>query len=131
MSFLAKFIIDGKDYNVLECTYAFHQPSDTTGKPTGRPLGGNITLKVESRGDTDLLHWMTSHSQTKEGFITFFKRDAMSRQLEIHFSKAFCIDYVEHFNALSETPMQIKVNISAQELKVGDVTFENLWGVES
>lgn len=97
MSFLAKFIIDGKDYNVLECVYSLKQPTDETGKPMGRPKGGQITLTVESEGNTDLFHWIKEPSLTKNGTVTFFKRDAMAQQLVLQFSKAFCVAFSERF----------------------------------
>jgi hypothetical protein len=131
MSFLAKFIIDGKDYNVLESVYALHQPTDEVGKPIGRPRGGKITLKLESDGNTDLFHWMKEPSVTKGGSIIFFKRDAMAKQMVIEFENAFCVDFMERFVADNNAPMITSIVISAQSIKVGSVDFKNLWGVES
>ena len=71
MSFLAKLTVDGKEYNVLHCTYNFEQPVDATGKPEARPLGGKITATIEADGSYDLLHWMASAEQIKDGTLTF------------------------------------------------------------
>jgi len=60
MSFLAKLVVDGQQYNVLHCTYFFEQPMDNTGKPSGKPLGGQIMVTLESQGKFDLFHWMKS-----------------------------------------------------------------------
>ncbi len=128
MSFLAKFFIDGKTYTVLECSYEMNQPVDETGRPISRPLGGQISLAVESDSDTELFHWMKEHEQTKDGTITFFKRDTMARQKMLQFSKGYCIHYKEQFIADDEAPMVINIIISAQQLKLGNVDFNNLWG---
>ncbi|MRX64899.1 type VI secretion system tube protein TssD [Maribacter luteus] len=128
MSFLAKMIIDGQDYNVLHCTYNFEQPMDSTGKPAGKPLGGQIMVTLESQGKYDLFHWMSSPDQTKDGTIIFFKRDAMSQLQRVEFSKAYCVSLEEEFDAIDDIPMQKRIVISAKTIKIGDMTFENRWG---
>ena len=89
MSFLAKLVIDGQEYNVLHCTYNFEQSMDSTGKPSGKPLGGQIMITLESQGKFDLFHWMASPDQTKDGSIIFYKRDAMSQLQRVEFTKAY------------------------------------------
>lgn len=130
MSFLAKLEIDGEEYNILDCSYSFEQNIDRNNKPSGTPRGGQISLVIESRGSTNFLQWMIEHKQTKDGVITFYKRDAMSRMLNLKFSKAFCIRFTEHFNAQSNTPMQIHLTISAKKMDIEGVVFENAWVVE-
>lgn len=131
MSFLAKLIIDGDQYNVLESVYSMHQPTDEIGKPIGRPKGGKISLTIESNGTTDLFHWMKESSEIKDGSIVFFKRNAMAQQMVLEFKKGFCVDYVERFIADTKDPMKISIVISAQSIKVGNIDFKNLWGVDS
>ncbi len=128
MSFLAKLYVDGAEYNVLSCTYNFEQPMDHTGKPAGKPVGGQIMVTLESQGRYDLFHWMAAPDQTKDGSIIFYKRDAMSRLQEVLFKKAYCVKLVENFDAVSTTPMQKRIVISAQTIQIGDMTFENRWG---
>ncbi len=129
MSFLAKFFIDGKTYNVLESAYALHQPTDEEGKPIGRPKGGKITLTIESDSDTELFHWMKAPEHAKDGAITFFKRDAMAQQKVLQFKNGFCVDYVERFIAETKDAMKTTITISAQSITIGDVDFNNLWGL--
>ncbi|CAZ94468.1 type VI secretion system tube protein TssD [Zobellia galactanivorans] len=128
MSFLAKLIIDGQDYNVLHCTYNFEQPMDSTGKPAGKPLGGQIMITLESQGKFDLFHWMSSSDQTKDGTIIFYKRDAMSQLQRVEFTKAYCVSLEEEFDAIDDVPMQKRIVISAQSIKIGDMVFQNRWG---
>ncbi len=128
MSFLAKLTIDGNEYNVLHCTYNFEQPMDTTGKPSGKPLGGQIMITIESQGKFDLFHWMASPDQTKDGSLVFYKRDAMSQLQKVDFTKAFCVSLEEEFDAVDDIPMQKRIVISAQTIQIGDMTFENTWG---
>ncbi|MBT9188750.1 type VI secretion system tube protein TssD [Zobellia russellii] len=128
MSFLAKLTVDGQIYNVLHCIYNFEQPMDGTGKPAGKPLGGQISVTIESQGKYDLFHWMKEPEQTKDGSIVFFKRDALSKLQEVKFSKAYCVSLEEEFDANDEMPMQKRIVISAKTITVGDMVFENSWG---
>jgi len=129
MSFKAELNIEGKSYTVLECDYSLDQPIDDTHKPIGRPKGGLITMAVESNDDTELFHWMQEPEHTKDGKIVFYKSDAVSIQKKLEFTKAYCVKYNEHFIAEGKTPMTITVTISAQTLKLGDVPYQNLWGL--
>ena len=127
MSFKVRLELDGKTYNVLACRYNFSQNVDPTGLPKGMPRGGEIFIRLESTGEPDLFKWMNSVSETKDGKIIYYRRDAMSKLQELVFKKAFCVNFVEDFNADSSDPLQIELVISAQQLIIGGVTFEKQW----
>ena len=129
MSFLAKLHIDGQTYNILRCNYTFDQPMDDTGKPSGKPRGGQISLTVESEGRQDLYHWMKEPDQTKDGSLIFYKRDALSQLQKVEFTKAFCVKLSESFDADGNKPMQKHLVISAQTIKIGEMEYENPWAV--
>jgi hypothetical protein len=127
MSFIAKLHLDGEEINVLHCGFRFTQATDTTGKPTARPQGGNINLLVESTGSTDLFDWMIKPTQQKNGKITFYRRDTMSKLKTLEFTDAVCVEYYETFDHNGDTPMQIQLTISAHEIKLNDSEFTNNW----
>ena len=128
MSFLAKLMVDGRQYNVLRCTYDFDQPTDATGKPAGKPQGGRIMATIEADGSYDLLHWMASPDQVKDGSLIYYKRDALSKLQEVLFKKAYCVKLTTHFEAAGPSPLQMRVIISAKNLQIGDMKFDNPWG---
>ena len=127
MSFLSNLQIDGKEYKVLESSYLLNQPIDRVGKPKGRPEGGKITVTIKSEGKTDLFQWMKESSLAKSGSLTFYKDNAMAILFELKFSNAFCINYTEHFLSTTTKPMTTTITISAQEIDLGGVKFDNLW----
>jgi hypothetical protein len=126
-SFKSTLDLEGENYAVLKCSYQFDKPVDTTTKPTGEVRGGRIKLTIESRGNTGLLDWIIAPEKEKDGLITFYKRDAMSRLLEIQFKKAHCIQFKEKFNAIDTNPMRIALTISARTLKFNHLEFHNDW----
>lgn len=127
MSFKAVLRIDGEELNVLDCQFSFSQHTDHNGKPSARPVGGQVSITIESDGSTDLFDWMISNSQTKSGSVIFFRRDAMSKKKELKFTDAYCVEYFEHFNASGEIPMQIKLVLSAREMQLGNSVYQNPW----
>ena len=127
MSFIAKLKIDGEEMNVLHCGFRFTQVTDATGKPTAIPQGGNINLVVESSGGTELFDWMISPTQTKNGTITFFRRDTNSKLKTLEFTDGHCVDYYETFDHVGDHPMQIQLTVSAREVKLNDSEFKNNW----
>lgn len=129
MSFLAKLELDGEEMNVLRCGFRFTQGIDVTGKPTSTPQGGTINIVVESTGNTNLFDWMISPTQTKNGTVTFFRRDTSSKLKTLEFTDGYCVDYYETYDHSGENPMQIQLVISALEVKLNDSDFKNNWPV--
>ena len=127
MSFLAKLEIDGETMNVLEFQCTIGQEIDKTGKPSADPSGGNLRMILESTKSTMLFDWMISNSQTKNGKITFFKRDAMSKMREFKFNEGYCVKYDEFFSSVSNTPMQIEVMISSKEIILNGSKLGRNW----
>jgi len=127
MSFLAKLNIDDDQMNVLECSFGFHQGADNTGRPSQKPRGGQITILIESTNKTDFLEWMISSNMTKNGSIVFYKRDNMSSLKTVDFSEAYCLDYVEDFDAIGSQPLKTRVVISAKEVSIKGTTYTNNW----
>ncbi|MFS4432208.1 type VI secretion system tube protein TssD [Chryseobacterium sp. S90] len=127
MSFLSKLELDGTTYNILECQYGFTQATDKTGKPQGIPQGGEIIIKIESTGNSELLTWMLDHNQTKNGKIIFYRRDAISKLQELVFEKAYCIGFKEKFDANSTQPLQIEMRMIAKKFDLNNAIHEKMW----
>lgn len=127
MSFLSKLELDGNTYNVLECHYSFTQQTDGTGKPQGMPQGGEITIRIESTGNPELLGWMLDHHQTKNGKVIYYRRDAMSKLQELSFEKAYCIKFSEHFESKNTEPLQIELHLIAKKFDLNGAIHEKTW----
>ncbi len=128
MAFLAKISIDGgEEMNVLNCDFRFTQATDATGRPSSVPQGGFVALVVESNRETDIFEWMISHTSLKNGTITFYRRDSLSKLKTLDFSEAYCVDYHESFDSQGQHPMQISFTLSARKLKLNDTEFKNNW----
>ncbi|WP_310557557.1 type VI secretion system tube protein TssD [Flavobacterium sp.] len=127
MSFLAKFEIDGEAMNVLEFHCTIGQETDKTGKPSADPHGGSVRLLLESTKSTMLFDWMVSSSQTKNGKVTFYKRDALSKMRELEFNEGYCVRYDEYFTSDSNNPMKIEIVISAKEIIMNGSKLTRNW----
>lgn len=127
MSFLAKLEIDGEVLNVLEFQCTLSQDTDKSGKPSADPVGGKVRVVVESTKSTMLFDWMTSNTQTKNGKLTFYRRDAISKMRDLEFKEGYCIHYDELFIAYNTMSMRIEVVISAKEINMGGSQFSRNW----
>ncbi|MEO8516467.1 MAG: type VI secretion system tube protein TssD [Flavobacterium sp.] len=130
MSFLAKLELDGETYNVIEFDLHITQEVDHNGKPQTIAQGGNIRLVLESTKSVDFMKWMISSTQTKNGKITFYRRDAMSKMKELKFEKAFCINFHESFRSNNEIPMQIELLLSAKDIDFGGAVLGKPWSLD-
>ena len=127
MSFLAKINIDDDEMNVLDCNFSFEQGTDYTGRPSQKPKGGQISVLLESTGKTDFLEWMISPNMSKNGKITFFKRDNLSSLKTVEFKEAYCIKYSEDFDSVDTQPLKTRIIVSAKEISIKGTTFVNNW----
>lgn len=130
MSFLAKLELDGETYNIIEFDLHITQEVDHNGKPQTIAQGGNIRLVLESTKSVDFMKWMISSTQTKNGKITFFRRDALSKMKELKFEKAFCINFHESFRSNNEIPMQIELLLSAKDIDFGGAVLGKPWSLD-
>jgi len=131
MSFLSKFVIDGQEMNVLDYEIIFDQDSDISDKPSSDPRGGKIRLVVELTRSTMLYEWMISSSQTKNGRIIFYKRDALSKLREVEFKHGYCLNYRERFSADSDKPLRVQIVISAKEIVINSIPFTKNWALRT
>lgn len=127
MSFLAKLEIDGEIMNVLEFQCTINQDTDKSGKPSADPVGGKIRVVVESTKSTMLFDWMVSNTQTKNGKLTFYRRDAISKMRDLQFKEGYCIHYDELFIAYNTMSMRIEVVISEKEINMNGSQFARNW----
>jgi hypothetical protein len=128
MAFKSKFTVDGKEFNVLSCSYHLYQETDVTGRPSSVTRGGKITVTVESTDDTSLFAWMTNSYDRKGGSVKFFKRDSESAIMkQVDFEEAYLVGFEETFTHNTEMPMVLTVTLTAKKMTVGSASHENEW----
>ncbi|MEE6187096.1 hypothetical protein PIECOFPK_01302 [Mycovorax composti] len=129
MSFKAQLEVAGTKHNILDLSYAMKQETDATGRPSSITRGGQITITVESTGDTKFFEWMCNNFERKDGKITFTKRDSDATMKELSFKEGYLVSYHEHFNATGENPIIETFTISAREISMGNASHVNEWAV--
>ncbi|WP_114789450.1 type VI secretion system tube protein TssD [Niabella yanshanensis] len=129
MSFKAQIDVAGAKNNILDLSYALKQETDATGRPSSITRGGQITLTVESTGDTKFFEWMCNNFERKDGKITFTKRDSDATMKELSFKEGYLVSYRENFNATGENPITETFTISAKEISMGNASHMNQWAV--
>jgi hypothetical protein len=129
MSFKAQLDVAGAKNNILDLTYTLKQETDATGRPSSVTRGGQITITVESTGDTKFFEWMCNNFERKDGKVTFTKRDSDATMKELSFKEGYLVSYKENFNAAGENPITETFTISAKEIAMGNASHANEWAV--
>ncbi|MEA3443172.1 MAG: type VI secretion system tube protein TssD [Bacteroidota bacterium] len=127
MAFLAKFDLDGKEYDVHTCHYELHQQIDANGKPSSRTRGGTIHIQIESTSSTSLFEWMCDNHQRKNGSIRFIKDTDMATLKQLDFTDGYLVNYGENFDFADSSPMIQSLVISSREIKMGNGEHVNEW----
>lgn len=128
MSFKAKATIDGHDFDVLHCSYAFRRDVDPKGRPSSNVYGGTVQLEIESTADTSVLSTMLNNVyKAVSGKVTFQKREEDAKMKELTFEDAYIVQYSESLDIVGDNPMTISFVVSARKLKVGEAEHVNDW----
>lgn len=127
MSFKANLNIAGKEVRVLHCSYTLHREVDQTGRPSSTVYGGKISIEIESTDDNSLFEWMVDQFATKDGTVTFLKRDQDSKMKELKWEKGYIVQYTESIDAIGENPMSIHFVVSAEKITMGGASHKNPW----
>ncbi|MGO3184405.1 MAG: type VI secretion system tube protein TssD [Aequorivita sp.] len=127
MSFKAKLSLNGKEYNVLNCSYDLFQETDATGRPSSVTRGGRIKLTVESTDDTSLAEWMFNNFERRDGSVKFLKRDNEATSKELKFTEGYMVKYIENFHSTDKEPMSESLVISARSIAMGTGEHVNDW----
>lgn len=130
MSFNATVSIDGgAEVRVLHASYALNRDVDSTGRPSSMIRGGTVQIEIESTEDVSLFAWMVDQYSTKNGKITFFKRDSKTKMKELSWENGYIVTFSESIDSIGENPMTIHFVVSAQKITIGDATHENPWPI--
>jgi hypothetical protein len=129
MSFKAVFKTDGKEYNVLSCSYGMNQDYDVTGRPSSVTRGGIVNLVLESTDDTGLFEWMCDSYMKKDATVTFNKRDQNAKMKELEIKEAYMVGFNESFDSTGSGAMIQSLTLSAKGLKLGNAEHDNEWPV--
>jgi Hemolysin coregulated protein Hcp (TssD) len=127
MSFKAKFIVGGKEYNVKNVSYSLHQEVDSTGRPSSITQDGKITVTVESTGGSEFFEWMTDNFDRKDGSVKYIKRDTDATMKELKFTEGYMVEYKEAFDSTGTNPLTETFTISAKKIEMGNGAHVNEW----
>lgn len=120
----AKFMLDGKTYEVEKFKVKFSQPVDFKGQPQHETFGGKLTVVLNQMADNNLLLWSKTSNMLKNGSL-LFQTDLGITVLRVEFEKAYCITMSRKINAMTGTLTTLV--ISPEIVIMNDVAHDNFW----
>jgi hypothetical protein len=128
MAFKARLNFSGKEYDVLNCSYALNRDVDSKGRPSSGVYGGTIDLEIESTEDTSIVESMVNNQYKPiTGSLLVKKSEEDAKMKELTFEDGYIVKYSEGLSIIGDTPMTYKFTISARKLKLGNAEHVNDW----
>lgn len=128
MAFKARLNFSGKEYDVLNCSYALNRDVDSKGRPSSGVYGGTIDLEIESTEDTSIVESMVNNQfKPVTGSLLVKKSEEDAKMKELSFEDGYIVKYSEGLSIIGDTPMTYKFTISARKLKLGNAEHVNDW----
>ncbi len=127
-SFRASLELGGKEFDVLYSEYSFSRETDKKGKVSSNVIGGRVTVEIESTEDTSVIEAMlNSQFKSIDGKIIYKKTEEDAKMKEIEFKNGYLVYFKEILDVNGETPMKIKLTVSAEEIVIGNASIDNRW----
>jgi len=130
MSLTARLHIKGhsqeeKGIKILSCDFSFSQVVDNRGMASSNVRAGLINVTIPGINDNEIINWMISRDERKNGKITFSGVVDTGPHRSIEFEDAVLVSYHESFS--DESDIVISLVISSRIIKVTGVKHENIW----
>ena len=123
MAHEAKLNVEGKKYNLIECTYELVRPADpASAQLRGGVQCGKISFTVVSPPDNDMFfhEWIEKSNAAKDGQIDIKVVDLGSiTDRTLYFKHAFCTRIYESFYMHMDKQMYTMIDIIAAEVAFG------------
>jgi hypothetical protein len=120
----AKFVLDGKEYDIEHFNIKFIQDIDHKGQPQNEARGGQFSIVLtESVGD-NIYDWAKRANKTKDGQV-LFQSKTEGTVLNVTFQNAYCIKLSKVINSTAGTTTYLV--ISPEIISLNGITHNNKW----
>ncbi|MGA0560237.1 type VI secretion system tube protein TssD [Larkinella sp. VNQ87] len=123
MSFKATLTVEGKKFDVLQCTHTLVQKYQR-GRTTSGVRGGVIILILDGTDDDLLGNWVSGTTVKKNGEIVFDRVDQRSSLQKLEFEDAYATFYFEFMSRGYIDQVDAMVEVLQETISV-DITKEN------
>lgn len=120
----AKFILDGKNYDVEHFKIGLVQPTDYKGQPQHELQGGQINITLSHIADDNLYQWAKTSTLRKGGTV-LFQTDLGMTILRVVFVNAYCINLSREIDSVKGSTTTL--TISAENINLNGFEHDNFW----
>lgn len=128
MAIAMQLIVGDKTYKVLDCKFTLQQPTDYTGRPTGKPGGGIFHIIVEGDKDNEIFEWVIDPTLMKNCKLVISSRFGTGKSRTIELLDCFCLESKDHYNSEDNQPYTVAFSLSpATMINNGEIVFSKFW----
>jgi len=94
-----------EEREILSFNFIFSQDIDSSNRPSGKPSGGKIYIKVLAKREESnikILKWMTDATMKKNFEIVVFKPGTTDTLITYKFFDTYCVDYKQNWEDANE-----------------------------
>jgi hypothetical protein len=120
----AKFVLDGKEYDIEHFGINFSQETDHKGQPQHETRGGQISITLTQSVGDNIYDWGKRADKRKDGKI-LFQSKTEGTVLNISFFNAGCINFKHKINVVTGT--ETSLVISPEKITMNGMIHNNRW----
>jgi hypothetical protein len=120
----AKFVLDGKEYDVEHFGINFSQEVDHKGQPQHETGGGQISITLTQSVGDNIYDWAKRANKQKDGKI-LFQSKTEGTVLNVIFTNANCTKLTKTIDAFCGT--KTSITISPEKVSLNGITHDNKW----
>lgn len=113
-------------YEILHCSFSFHQGIDAKGQAQTLVKGGEISIVIDNLPTNEIIDWGMDCRKFLNGEIIFCDENNQSVQ-KLAFIKAACVEIRISYTEVGDAYAQTRLSILAEQLILGENSLNNEW----
>jgi hypothetical protein len=119
---------NGEGQKLLKLNYSVARSTDVSGRVASDPSNALIKITVEATEKSDILESLLNGKyKPTVGEVTFNKSHEEGTLTTLKWNNGYVIQHEVDFDAVNENSMYISFVVSAEQIELGDSSYDGAW----